>query len=76
MASAGANVKHLDHVSTQIPYVGTVAVLSLVMFGVAGFLQNAAIMLPIAIAATIATAYVLKKTIGTTLPKKLDIQGN
>lgn len=71
MASAGANVRHLDHVSTQIPYVITVACLSMIMFGIAGFVQNIAIMLPISIATTIIMAFVLKKTIGTTLPKTI-----
>lgn len=69
MASAGANVMHLSHVSTQLPYVATVACLSLIMFGVAGFVQNAAIMIPISIVLTIVLAFILKKTIGTVLPK-------
>ncbi|WP_454946448.1 Na+/H+ antiporter NhaC family protein [Cryptobacterium curtum] len=65
MSSAGANVNHLDHVSTQLPYALTVGGLSFVMFLVAGFVQNAAICLLIGIVLTIATLIVLKQTIGS-----------
>ena len=41
MASAGAQCKHVDHVSTQLPYAITVAAISFVMFVIAGFVQNA-----------------------------------
>lgn len=37
MASAGAGCKHINHVSSQMPYVVTVAVVSFVTFIVAGF---------------------------------------
>ena len=40
MASAGAQCEHLDHVSTQLPYALTVAIVSFVGFIVAGFVQN------------------------------------
>ena len=40
MASAGAQCLHLDHVSTQLPYAVTVAIVSFVGFIVAGFVQN------------------------------------
>ena len=62
MASAGANVNHIEHVSTQIPYALTVAAISFVMFIVAGFVQNAFICLPIGIVLTIAV--VLRNTVG------------
>ena len=42
MASAGAQVNHLDHVSTQLPYAVTVAAVSFVTYIFAGFVQNAA----------------------------------
>ncbi len=64
MAAAGANMNHIEHVNTQLPYVITVAVVSFVMFIIAGFVQNAAICLPIGIVLTIATLLVLKATIG------------
>ena len=40
MASAGAQCEHLDHVSTQLPYALTVAIVSFTGFIVAGFVQN------------------------------------
>ena len=40
MASAGAQCEHLDHVSTQLPYALTVAIVSFIGFIVAGFAQN------------------------------------
>jgi Na+/H+ antiporter NhaC len=60
MSSAGAECDHLTHVSTQIPYALTVAGISVVMFIVAGFVQNAWICLPIGIALTVATVFVLR----------------
>lgn len=64
MASAGANVNHLEHVSTQIPYALTVAAISFLMFLVAGFVQNAAICLAVGAAITVATVFVLRSTVG------------
>ena len=49
MASAGANVNHIVHVQTQLPYVLTVAVVSFVCFVIAGFVQNWVICLVIGI---------------------------
>ena len=40
MASAGAQCEHITHVSTQLPYAVTVALVSFVGFIVAGFVQN------------------------------------
>ena len=40
MASAGAQCEHLNHVTTQLPYAVTVAIVSFVGFIVAGFVQN------------------------------------
>ena len=64
MASAGANVNHIEHVSTQIPYALTVAAISFVCFIIAGFVQNAIICLVIGIVLTVGVLFVLKKTIG------------
>ena len=64
MASAGANVNHIEHVSTQIPYALTVAAISFVCFIIAGFVQNAIICLIIGIALVIGALLVLSKTIG------------
>ena len=64
MASAGANVNHIEHVSTQIPYALTVAAISFVCFIVAGFVQNWVVCLVLGIVLVIATLLVLRMTIG------------
>ena len=64
MASAGANVNHIEHVSTQIPYALTVAAVSFVCFIIAGFVQNAIICLVIGAALTIGALFVLRSTVG------------
>ena len=53
MASAGAQCDHVTHVSTQLPYAMTVALVSFAAYVVAGFIPNALIVLPLAIAAMI-----------------------
>ena len=60
MASAGANVNHIAHVSTQLPYALTVAGISFVCYIFAGFLQNWAICLVIGAALTVGTLFVLR----------------
>ena len=60
MASAGANCEHVSHVSTQLPYALTVAGVSFVAYIIAGFIRNAFIVLPIAIALMVATLFVIK----------------
>ena len=47
MASAGGQCNHVNHVSTQLPYAITVAVVSFVTYIVAGFTKSAWISLPI-----------------------------
>ncbi len=64
MASAGAQIQHINHVSTQLPYALTVAGISFVNYIIAGFVQNALICLIIGIALTIATLFVLKGIFG------------
>lgn len=64
MASAGAQCNHLNHVSTQLPYAMTVAAVSLVIYIIAGFVQSWLIMLPVGIAAMIATLFVIKAVTG------------
>ena len=64
MASAGANVNHIEHVNTQLPYALTVAGISFVMFVIAGFVQNAVICLVIGVLLTIGVLFVLRMTIG------------
>lgn len=60
MASAGAQVEHLTHVSTQLPYAITVAVVSFVTYIIAGFVQNAVVCILIGAVLTVATLFVLR----------------
>ena len=49
LASAGADCRHINHVSSQLPYACTVAVCCFVAYLLAGFIQNAVLCLLIAI---------------------------
>ena len=63
MSSAGARCNHLNHVSTQLPYAITVAVISFFGYFLAGFevLRNWFILFPVLVVVTIATLVVIKK---------------
>ncbi len=60
MSSAGGQCNHLNHVSTQLPYAMTVAGISFVMFVISGFVKNIYICLPLGIALTVGTLFVIK----------------
>lgn len=60
MASAGANVNHISHVETQLPYALTVAAVSFVCFILAGFVRNAVICLAVGIALIVAILFVIR----------------
>ena len=60
MASAGAECNHISHVSTQLPYAMTVAVVSFVSYIISGFIRNWAICLIIGIALMIGTLFAIK----------------
>ncbi len=60
MASAGANVDHISHVETQLPYALTVAAVSFVCFILAGFVRNAVICLAVGIALIVAVLFVIR----------------
>ena len=60
MASAGARCNHVDHVTTQLPYAITVAVISFLSFLLAGFVPNPFICLPVATLMTIATPFIIR----------------
>ena len=64
MASAGAQCEHVTHVTTQLPYVITVAAVSFVTYLIAGFVRNVFIMLVIGFALMVATLYVIKQIAG------------
>ncbi len=60
MASAGAQTNHLDHVTTQLPYVIVVAAVSFVTYIVAGFVQSAVISIIIGAVLTVGTLFVIR----------------
>ena len=60
MASAGAQMDHVQHVSTQLPYAMTIAGISFVNYIIAGFVQNAPICLGIGAVLTVLTLIVIK----------------
>jgi Na+/H+ antiporter NhaC len=61
MASAGGQIVHINHVSTQLPYALTVAGISFITYIVAGFSQNAIISLVFGAALTIVVLLGIKK---------------
>lgn len=61
MASAGAQCNHVNHVSTQLPYAVSVAVISFITYIVAGFTQSALISLPVGIILLFAYLLFMKK---------------
>ena len=60
MASAGGQCNHVNHVSTQLPYAITAAVVSFVTYIVAGFVQTAWIALPVGILLMLVALFVIK----------------
>ena len=61
MASAGAQCNHVNHVSTQLPYAISVAVISFITYIVAGFVQSAWISLPVGVVLTLGYLLFMKK---------------
>ena len=60
MSSAGAQVEHVNHVSTQLPYAVTVAAISFATYILAGFVQNAAICIVVGAIATVGVLLIIK----------------
>ena len=60
MSSAGGQCNHINHVSTQIPYAVSVAAISFVMYLLAGFVNSAAIVLPVGVVVTVGFLFVMK----------------
>jgi len=60
MASAGADCNHIAHVNTQLPYALTVAGVTFVGYILAGFVQNAWIVLPVSLVLMAATLLVIR----------------
>ena len=68
MASAGAQCKHVNHVSTQLPYALTVAAVSAVTYIISGVFESmwelGWLALPIGIVLMIETLIVIEKVVG------------
>ena len=60
MASAGANVNHIEHVSTQLPYALSVAGVSFVCYIIAGFVRSWLVCLLIGAALILAVLFVMR----------------
>ena len=60
MASTGAQCEHINHVSTQLPYSLLSAGVSFLGFVLAGYIQNALIVLPICFAVMFVTLLVIR----------------
>ena len=60
MASTGGQCDHINHVNTQLPYALTVAGVSFVGYILAGYIQNAWIVLPISLVLMFATLLAIK----------------
>ena len=58
---SGGQCNHINHVSTQLPYSFTVAAISFVMFIISGYVQSVWICLPLGIALTVLTLFIIKK---------------
>ncbi len=61
MASAGAQCDHINHVSTQLPYALLVAAISFLGYCIAGFIQNAWIVLAVSFVLLCAALFGMKK---------------
>ncbi len=60
MASAGAECDHVSHVSTQLPYAITVAVISCITYIIAGYSKSVWVSLPIGVVMTLAVLWFIK----------------
>lgn len=60
MASAGAQCDHVTHVSTQLPYAITVAIVSFISYLIAGIYPNAAVVLPVSVVLMILALLIMK----------------
>ncbi len=64
MASAGAQCNHINHVSTQLPYAISAAVISCITYIVAGFTKSAWISLPVGILLVLIFLIIAKRFFG------------
>ena len=61
MASAGAQCKHVNHVTTQLPYALMVAAVSFVSYVIAGFTRSPFISLPVGFLLLLAALFAVKR---------------
>jgi Na+/H+ antiporter NhaC len=60
MSSAGAECVHINHVSSQLPYALTVAVVSAITYIVAGLLRNVWVSLLVGVVLTVFSLFIIK----------------
>lgn len=60
MASAGAGCNHVNHVATQLPYSISIAVISFVIYLLAGWIRNAVICLLVGAIVVVGFLFVMK----------------
>lgn len=60
MSSAGAQCDHINHVSTQLPYAVTAAMISFITYIVAGFVQNPVVPIVVGIILIVCVIYLLR----------------
>jgi len=65
MASAGANCNHVSHVSTQLPYATTVAVVSAISYVVAGYVSSPVVPLIVGVVLLLGTLFFLRGRAGS-----------
>ena len=63
MASAGAECEHISHVSTQLPYAITVALVSFVCYVFTGFIRNWLICLPLSILLMVVVLLIIRQVV-------------
>jgi Na+/H+ antiporter NhaC len=64
LSSAAANIRHTDHIKTQIPYSLTCAICSCVGFVISGFVDNAIVPLIATLAVFVVAVFVLSRLFG------------
>lgn len=64
MSSTGAMCSHINHVSTQLPYAITVALVSFIGYIIAGLIPSPWVILPVSLALLIATLLIIKVITG------------
>ncbi|MBR0598946.1 Na+/H+ antiporter NhaC family protein [Sinanaerobacter chloroacetimidivorans] len=64
LSSAAANIRHTDHIKTQIPYSVTCALVACVGFLISGFMDNWVIPMVVVLALFLASVFTLNKIFG------------